>query len=99
VTDEDNDGFADVWLDGSGSYDPAGGELTVSWTLPDDDDNDLDPEEIATELIEKVSLPVGVSTVTLTVTDAAGNTATDEVKITVLAAPALDSSDGTPAPD
>ncbi|MCC6705695.1 MAG: hypothetical protein IT334_12515 [Thermomicrobiales bacterium] len=99
VTDDDNDGFADVWLDGSGSYDPEGGEPSVSWTLPDDDDEDLDPQEIGTKLVEKVSLPVGVSIVTLTVTDAAGNTATDEVKVTVLPAPAPDSADGTPTSD
>jgi hypothetical protein len=97
IEDADADGFAEVLLDGTRSVDPEGDVLNVVWTLPDGDDLDLDADEIATGLSPTVRLPVGITTVTLKVTDAAGNIATDEVKITVISAADAESSlAGTP---
>lgn len=51
---------ADVTLDGSGSYDPDGDEITYSWTWSGDSATGVNPV---------ISLPLGDTTVTLVVND------------------------------
>lgn len=80
VTDTDNDGFEEVTLDGSGSYDSDG--TIVSWVWTDNLGNPILDGEIVT-----VSLSVGIHTITLTVTDNDGLTDTDDVIITVEGGP------------
>jgi hypothetical protein len=80
VTDTDNSGMEDVTLNGSASFDPDGGGIvSYEW------------KEGATVLGATASinpsLPVGVHTITLTVTDDEGATASDDVQITVNAPP------------
>lgn len=75
VTDADGSGDESVQLDGGGSTDPEGGPLTYSWSV--------DGEVVATEATSAVTLPVGSTTVLLTVADEQGTTATDEVVIAV----------------
>jgi PKD repeat protein len=83
VADSDVDDSHPVVLDGSGSYDPEGGELAYRWT------------EGATVLYDGPNATVGVvpavgtHTITLAVTDNGGLTATDGVVVTVLAGGAL----------
>ncbi len=77
VTDADNSGAEVVSLDGSASSDPDGFIANFRWT------------EGATLLQDgpaflSVSLPVGLHTVTLTVTDNAGATASDTVQVDVV---------------
>jgi WD40 repeat protein len=67
-----------VTLDGSASTDPDGTIVSYSWT-----ENDV---EIATGPTPTVDLAVGEHTITLTVTDDDGLTASDTVVITVQAA-------------
>ncbi len=77
-----------VLLDGSGSFDPEGGALTYVWTL--------DGVEIATGSVRSVGpFAVGVHTVTLTVTDDLGKTASDNMVLTVTNAPPV--ADAGPA--
>ena len=66
---------ASVQLNGSGSSDPNGDPLTYRWT-----ENGV---EIATGPTPSVQLAVGVHTIRLTVTDAGGATAFDDVPVTV----------------
>lgn len=80
VVDADDSGSEDVVLDGSASMDPDGPLATWSWSE--------DSVEIATGETPTVTFAVGVHTVTLTVTDEDGATDTDDVMITVEAAPA-----------
>ncbi|MAU09760.1 MAG: hypothetical protein CL607_08065 [Anaerolineaceae bacterium] len=75
VTDTDNSGDEQVTLDGTGSIDTDGTIASYSWT-----ENSI---EIATGATPQVTLGVGVHTLTLTVTDDDGATATDDVVITV----------------
>ena len=65
---------ASVTLDGSGSTDPDGDTLSYEWTGPFGTAGGATPS---------VSLPLGASTVTLTVTDPSGESSTDTVTITV----------------
>ena len=76
-----------VTLDGSGSFDPAGGKLTLSWSAS------LSTLALSSTVIEKpafsapaVSTNMGY-TITLTVTNEQGDQATDTVGITVLNVP------------
>ena len=68
---------ASITLDGSGSSDPDGDGLTFEWT--DSGGNVVG----TTETVNLTMLPLGVHTLTLTVDDGNGGTATDSVKITV----------------
>jgi K319-like protein/PKD domain-containing protein len=63
-------------LNASGSTDPNGDALTYTWS---DADGDVIPDGMA----PSVDLALGTHTITLTVTDPAGESDTDEVRITV----------------
>ena len=65
---------ADVVLDGSASTDPENAPLTYVWT---------GPFGTRTGAITTVTVPVGVSSVTLTVTDTGGKTGTNVFTVTV----------------
>jgi hypothetical protein len=65
---------ASVTLDGSGSTAPNGGALTYSWTGPFGAASGVNPT---------VTLPVGTSTINLTVTDTLGDTGSASIQITV----------------
>ncbi len=75
LTDTDSSGSELVTLDGTGSSDPDGTIVGYSWT-----ENEV---EIATGATPTVELGVGVHTITLTVTDDDGLTASDEVVVAV----------------
>ncbi len=75
VTDTDGNGSESVTLDGSGSTDPDGTIVGYVWTEGGN--------QIATGMTATVSLAVGSHTITLTVTDNAGATATDQATVTV----------------
>ncbi len=81
LVDEDEDGVVEVTLDGTASTDPEGGPLTYTWTLADGT-----PLATLTEPGLVVAVPVGSHTFTLTVTDAGGATASDEVVVVVQSA-------------
>ncbi|MEQ9441467.1 MAG: PKD domain-containing protein, partial [Cyclobacteriaceae bacterium] len=75
VVDEDRNGQASVTLDGSASSDPDGSIDAYAWSWSGGGS--------ATGVNPSVILPTGATTVTLTVTDNAGATASDQVIITV----------------
>lgn len=77
VEDKGNDGKEKVVLDGSGSIKGSHAIASYTWTTAED--------EISTGMQSTVELPVGVTTITLTVTDSEGITSKDEVKVTVVA--------------
>ncbi len=68
-----------VNFDGSGSYDPDGGNLSYSW----DFGTDATPATGSGEMPSCTYSTTGAKTVTLTVTDPPGATASDTVTITV----------------
>jgi hypothetical protein len=70
------DCIADVNLDGSGSYDPDGGELSYKWSLGG--------QEIAAGVNPTVELPLGVHTIELVVNDGIADSEPDYVVITVI---------------
>ena len=80
VVDADENGSEDVTLNGSGSFDLDGTIVDYAWSNG------------STGVSPTASFPVGVTTVTLTVTDDDGATATDTVVITVI-------DPGAPCPD
>jgi hypothetical protein len=75
VIDTDRNGTESVILDGTTSSDPDGTISSYVWQEG--------AAQIATGALPTVSLGVGVHTITLTVTDNLGATATDTVRITV----------------
>jgi uncharacterized repeat protein (TIGR01451 family) len=80
VTDTDGDGIASVLLDGTASFDPDGSVSGYGWY-----ENGV---QIASAFGVGVPLTVGVHTITLRVTDNFGAVDTDDVVVTVNAAPA-----------
>ena len=78
VTDSDGNGSETVALNGAGSSDPDGTISSYVWKEG--------ATQIATGATPSVSLAVGTHTITLTVTDNAGATASDTVVVTVNAA-------------
>ncbi len=78
VTDSDNTGSESVTLDGSASSDVDGTIATYLWS---EGLTDLAPASASPTL--NVSLPVGVHTITLLVTDNLGAQGTDTVVVTV----------------
>jgi len=66
-----------VTLNGSGSFDPDGDTLTYTW-------RDSSNTVVATGPMPTVTLPLGMNTLTLTVNDGRGGTASDKVTITIL---------------
>jgi len=79
LTDTDNSGAESVTLDASASSDSDGTIVAYIWSQ--------DTLQIASGVSPLVSLPVGVHTITLTVTDNRGATATDTVQITIVSPP------------
>jgi hypothetical protein len=77
ASDDDGDGVASVNLDGSGSTDPDGAIVAYVWN-----ESNL---QIADGPMPTVNLAVGTHTITLTVSDDRGATASDDVIITVSA--------------
>ena len=75
VIDTDNNGSQQVTLNGSGSSDPDGTIASYVWTEGN--------TQLGTGATLNVTLAVGSHTITLTVTDNGGLTATDTVVITV----------------
>ena len=88
--DLDGDDAEVVRLDGSGS-DPADGAI-VAWQWTDE------ARAVGAGETLTVSLPVGVHHLTLRVQDDRGRVASDEVVVTVLAAPESDDVAGEPPP-
>jgi hypothetical protein len=78
LTDSGNDGTEPVALDGSGSYDPDGSITDYLWT-----EEGTTLAEGSSASTPTISLPVGVHTITLQVTDNQSATATDTVVITI----------------
>ena len=68
---------AEVTLDGSGSSDPDGDDLTFAWSATNITFDD------AAGSTPKATFPLGTTTVTLTISDPGGLSNTDEVDITV----------------
>jgi hypothetical protein len=90
ITDSDGSGAESVTLDGTASADPEGSVLTYLWSE--------DGREVGTGAVTMVELPVGQHTITLTVFDDRGASATDEVAILIGPTPAAPgpSSESTP---
>lgn len=77
VTDWENDGFGKIMANGSASFSENNHSEITSYVWS------YDNEEIAHGVTGQLNLPVGIDTVTLTITDSEGKTATDTVVITV----------------
>lgn len=75
VWESNSSGTAEVLLEGSITHNPFGTNVTFVW--------DIDGTEIATGETPTVTLPLGIHTVTLTVSDNENNSSTDEVVVTV----------------
>lgn len=77
VVDKNNDQSEEITLDGSASKEGSAGISKYSWATAEG--------EIASGVSVTVTLPVGETKVTLTVTDESGKSSSDEVIVTVLA--------------
>jgi hypothetical protein len=86
LTDDDEDGFAVVQLNGSASHDPAGNITSYIWT-------DSQGGLIGIGAVTLTVLPVGVHTLTLEVTNGTGEKASDTIVITVEPAAAVTPGD------
>jgi hypothetical protein len=85
IADADGDGSERVTLDGSASANAAGGALTYEWTVSIQTETVEQGETLlSTGAIADITLSVGEHSITLTVTDAHGATATDQVTVRVL---------------
>ena len=73
--DVDMDGIESFTLNGSGSFDPDGAIVSYEWSIQG--------SVVGTGANPVITLPIGVYTVTLTVTDDEGATGTDTMAITV----------------
>lgn len=81
VADTDAEPGEDVAFDASASADADGVIVSYQWTL--------NGQAVATGITTTLRLPDGVSGVTLTVVDDDGNSATDNIQVTVAAAPII----------
>jgi hypothetical protein len=90
----DGDGSEIVTLDGAGSSDADGDQLTFAWSITERSPTAGEPmvTVLSTDSVAKISLPVGEHTVTLTVTDSPGSQASDDVIVRILAPPAPEAS-------
>jgi len=75
TVEQDSLGGASVQLDGSGSFDPDGDDLTYHWTWGDDEDK--------WGVTPPIYFPLGTTTVTLVVNDNTVDSEPDTVDITV----------------
>ncbi|KXX66492.1 PKD domain-containing protein [Flammeovirga sp. SJP92] len=75
VTDDDKDGFEEVVLNGSASFDADGSIASYVWLE--------NGNEIANQVIDTVTLAEGTHEITLVVTDNDGATASDQMTVTV----------------
>jgi hypothetical protein len=89
IVDSDLTGSESVTVSGVGSSDPEGGQLVASWSI--------DGSEVANTLDAQLDLAVGIHTLTLTVTDDHGATASDDVVI-LISAPDPPTETPTPTP-
>jgi outer membrane autotransporter protein len=90
VIDSDDNGTEDVAVDGSSSTDPDNDIVSYQW---------LEGEQaLTTGVNPTLSLAVGSHTITLVVTDAAGNVDSDNVTITVQAAESQNDEEPTIEP-
>ena len=80
----------EVSFDGSGSYDPDGGELSYSW----DFDTDATPSTASTVTTSCIYSTTGDKTVTLTVTDDEGVSSSDTLTVTVVSIESQTVNDG-----
>ncbi|KPM30267.1 Hypothetical protein I595_3677 [Croceitalea dokdonensis DOKDO 023] len=91
IEDVDGSGFEEVVLDGNGSTDPDGTIVAYSWSDS--------TGELATGASPSITLAVGTTVLTLTVTDDQGEVDTDTVSITVTSNVAVICTDYLPNED
>lgn len=80
-------GIAQVALDGSGSSDPDGDDLTYSWYL--------DGQKIATGVSPTIQLPAGVYVIDLVVSDGTADSQPDQVRVIVIQTVGVDIKPGS----
>ncbi len=78
LVDINKDGVETATLDGSQSHTHAFGQSLNSWIWTEG------TKKLASTAIAQVTLPLGVHNITLTVTDTAGNTASDDLVVNVV---------------
>ncbi len=80
-------GISQVALDGSGSCDPDGDDLTYSWYL--------DGQKIATGVSPTIQLPAGVYVIDLVVSDGTADSQPDQVRVIVIQTVGVDIKPGS----